>query len=91
MAEFSEYDRQHPFEREFTSIFRRHEGANPDQLARACIGAAFDHLLNPPDFREGPLEEAVALQVAAKLIDFVRDEVARVLASMRRPPMPDVT
>jgi hypothetical protein len=57
--EFSDYDRKHPFQREFTRVLRRHEGADPDQLARACIAAVSDHLLNPPelDHAEGPFED----------------------------------
>ena len=78
--EFSDYDRRHPFEREFTLMLRRHVGADPDQLARACIATVFDHLLNPPelDHAEGPLEEE-ARQVEAKLIGLIYDEASAVI------------
>ena len=87
--EFSDYDRRHPFLREFTSLFRKHKSADPDKLARACIEAVFDHLLNPPELDplEGPFERE-ARQVEAKLLGFVSDEASAVCELIRshKPP-----
>jgi hypothetical protein len=70
---------------EFLQVFRKHVGEAPDKLARACIEAAFDHLLNPPelDRLEGPFEEE-AHQVEAKLLGFISDEASSVCELIRR-------
>ena len=85
MSEFAEYDRQHPFLREFLAVFRKHDGADPDRLARACIEAAFDHLLNPPELHyHEPPSETEARQVEEKLVAFVNAKAANVCSLIRR-------
>lgn len=92
--EFSDYDRGHPFQREFTRLFNQHAGAHPDKLARGCIEALFDYLLNPPELDPkqdgssgedvvGPFEDE-ARQVEAKLLGMVRDEATAVCEFIRR-------
>jgi hypothetical protein len=87
--DFSDYERRHPRSREFVLMLRKHGDADPDTLARTCIEALFDHLLNPPelDYHEPP-SEAEALQVEAKLVGFVNAEAASVCSLIRRSGLP---